>query len=152
VERTKALIYVLDGSITDHLPPSIALLNLRRELDLYYPGLASRPSLIFLSKADVFMSDGSVRGGDGSSSSGSSNSSSSSSENSNRWQEEEEAVRGVAEGASVIIGSATSGMGLEELAVSLRKLVESIPTPSPSIKEGVITESEIFKKMMKKKM
>lgn len=78
IERTKVLLYVLDGlggptatadarsqreggggcgsgddgSVTDE-PPALVLRKLRDELERYRPGLARRPSLVWINKADV---------------------------------------------------------------------------------------------------
>jgi GTPase len=73
IERTKVLLYVLDGlggqghaagssdededdgddgSITDE-PPAVVLRKLREELERYRPGLTRRPSLVWINKADI---------------------------------------------------------------------------------------------------
>jgi GTP-binding protein len=50
VERTKALVYMLDASIGDY---EGELRALRREIDLYDPDLAERPHLIIVNKVDL---------------------------------------------------------------------------------------------------
>lgn len=98
VERTKALVYVLDTSPTSEEPASQVLTSLRRELDLYCPGLSSRPSLIFLSKTDLGVDN-------------------------RQGYNEEEVVREMADGALVLRGSAMEGTGLETLAIELRHIL-----------------------------
>jgi GTP-binding protein len=50
VERTKILVYVLDGSATD---PWSALETVRREVELFSADLAARPSVIAVNKIDL---------------------------------------------------------------------------------------------------
>ncbi len=51
VERTSLLCYVLD--LASEQPPLEQLTMLRRELELYQPGLAQQPCLLVANKADV---------------------------------------------------------------------------------------------------
>ncbi len=53
IERTKVLIYVLDMAGTDGRDPVEDFHHLRHELELYMPGLSSRPSLIAANKMDA---------------------------------------------------------------------------------------------------
>ncbi|MDP9379648.1 MAG: GTPase ObgE [Chloroflexota bacterium] len=53
IERTRVLVYVLDGSGQEGRPPINDLQVLRRELSLYQPQLAERPSIIAFNKMDM---------------------------------------------------------------------------------------------------
>lgn len=53
IERTKVLIYVLDMAGVDGRTPWDDYASLKKELDLYKEGLASRPSLIVANKMDL---------------------------------------------------------------------------------------------------
>jgi GTP-binding protein len=50
VERTRVLVHVLDANATD---PIADYETVRRELELYDPGLASRPEIVALNKIDL---------------------------------------------------------------------------------------------------
>ncbi|MDQ6773521.1 MAG: GTPase ObgE, partial [Candidatus Dormibacteraeota bacterium] len=50
VERTRVLIYVVDGAVAD---PWADLQTVRREVEAYSPGLAHRPSLTAVNKIDL---------------------------------------------------------------------------------------------------
>ncbi len=53
IERTKVLIYVLDMGGVDGRKPQDDYANLKKELELYKEGLATRPSLIVANKMDI---------------------------------------------------------------------------------------------------
>lgn len=53
IERTRVLLYVLDGSGLEGHAPLDDLRVLRRELELYQPELAARPSLVAFNKMDI---------------------------------------------------------------------------------------------------
>jgi GTP-binding protein len=53
IERTRVLVYVLDGSGQEGRSPLSDLEVLRRELALYQPQLAERPALIAFNKMDM---------------------------------------------------------------------------------------------------
>ena len=53
IERTKVLIFVLDMGGVDGRSPADDYENLKKELDLYKTGLASRPALIAANKMDL---------------------------------------------------------------------------------------------------
>ena len=52
IERTQVLLYVLDMAATENRDPVQDFLILQRELELYCPGLTSKPSIIFANKVD----------------------------------------------------------------------------------------------------
>jgi GTPase involved in cell partitioning and DNA repair len=90
------LVYVLDGAGDECALDVLA--HLRNELELYCPGLSSRPSLIFVNKADVDGARAQVE----------------------QVMGQEGAV------AKVLSGSAMMGMNLTNLAVEVRRLVEKV--------------------------
>jgi GTP-binding protein len=53
VERTKVLLFVVDGPGTEGRCPTADLKSLFKELELYNPDLLKKPSLIFANKADT---------------------------------------------------------------------------------------------------
>ena len=53
IERTKILVYVLDMAGYDGRNPHDDFISLKKELDLYLEGLASRPSIIAANKMDL---------------------------------------------------------------------------------------------------
>lgn len=53
IERTKVLVYVIDGSNKEPHTPTEAFENLKAELELYCQGLSTRPSLVFFNKMDL---------------------------------------------------------------------------------------------------
>lgn len=55
VERTKILLYLLDGSLdpNDKRSPLKDLISLQRELELYDKSFIQKPSLIVLNKSDT---------------------------------------------------------------------------------------------------
>ena len=53
IERTKILIYVLDMAGVDGRTPWEDFASLQKELELYKPGLSSRPALIAANKMDL---------------------------------------------------------------------------------------------------
>ncbi|CAH0488886.1 unnamed protein product [Peronospora farinosa] len=52
IERTKILMYVLDTSGSEGRDPLEDFRHLQRELELYAPGISSRPSLVIANKMD----------------------------------------------------------------------------------------------------
>lgn len=99
VERTRALVFVLDAPGTERRDPVADYLNLRRELGLYSRDLLRRPSVVFANKADA--------GRDA-------------------CEANAERVRAVApEGVRVIAGSALEGgAGVEELVAAAARLLQ----------------------------
>lgn len=53
IERTKVLVYVIDGANSEPHTPTQAFENLKAELELYCEGLSARPSLVFFNKMDL---------------------------------------------------------------------------------------------------
>ena len=53
IERTRALVYVIDAAGVDGRDPVEDLRQLRTELELYSPGLSSRPSIVVANKTDL---------------------------------------------------------------------------------------------------
>ena len=53
IERTRVLLYVVDGSGQEGRDPADDLRTLHRELELYQPELAGRPSVIAYNKMDM---------------------------------------------------------------------------------------------------
>lgn len=83
-------------------PPPVALENLRRELELYCPGLTDRPSIVFINKSDLV-------------------------EGSEAAEEVVRSVKGlVGEETPLFMGSAREGLDLDGLAVHLRLIVEDV--------------------------
>jgi GTP-binding protein len=58
IERTKVLLYLLDGVGTEGRDPWTDLEHLQRELELYCPNLTSRPSLVLANKMDLGAAEG----------------------------------------------------------------------------------------------
>jgi GTPase len=52
IERTRILIYVLDMACTDGREPWDDFVSLQNELEIYKPGLTSKPSIILANKMD----------------------------------------------------------------------------------------------------
>lgn len=99
VERTRALVFVLDAAATEGRDPAADYLNLRRELGMYSRALMRRPSVVFANKADA---DPAV------------------------CRETAEIVRGVApEGTPVLVGSALTGEGVRELVSACEALLRA---------------------------
>ena len=57
IERTKALIFVLDGSAVDGISPQDAFLILKHEIEQYGKGISSYPYIIALNKCDQLADD-----------------------------------------------------------------------------------------------
>lgn len=113
VERTKAVVFVVDtapeaegsrGRMWGNLTPRDELLALRRELELYLPGLSSKPSLVVANKRDAWISQGA---GD-------------------EVVKELRAVAPPSAEKRVFSLSALTGEGMEDFVVAMRQLVESV--------------------------
>lgn len=98
---------MLDGTVTlpsqdaseFKEPPAIALQNLQNELELYCPGLTSRPSIVFINKADLIDKPQYVM---------------------------DEIRELVGPDTPILVGSAKEGQDLEGLAINLRLVVEEL--------------------------
>jgi hypothetical protein len=53
VERVSGIVFLVDAAAVDGRDPTEDLKALLRELDLYLPGLASRPALVLANKCDL---------------------------------------------------------------------------------------------------
>lgn len=62
IERTRVLLYVIDASGLEGRDPVDDLKVLRRELALYRPELAERPSLVFANKTDLHEAEANIPG------------------------------------------------------------------------------------------
>lgn len=132
IERTKVLVYVLDGvgreggagvddgSVVEEAPVTV-FRKLKKELELYCPGLSRRPSLVWLNKADLnaewvseakaaVMAD--VSGDDATV------------DRPQAWGESTMGQRGRV--PNVLSGSARTGEGIGELAHELRRVVDRV--------------------------
>ena len=97
IERTKVLLYVVDGAGCEGREPVGDLASLQRELELYDAALHAKPALVFINKADLRTGKVALR------------------------RVVAEAERG---GMEVLFGSAKVGEGMGPLAAKLRLLLE----------------------------
>ncbi len=153
IERTKVLLYVLDGAATEGRDPADDLLSLMEELRLYNANLMNKPALVFANKADLsewYYRNIAENGGDDD------DDSDSDSDGDEVIEEDEEGnlsikvvhknVNGLKKqqsmsklervameaGLTVVDGSANSGTGIGELAALIRDIIQtSTPPPTP---------------------
>lgn len=128
IERTKLLIFVIDGASEAHerkdsetVTPTDDLDNLIFELDQYLPGLASRPSLVVINKLDR--------------------------EKAAAWFQDSEARSALEqvlpESCYGVIGvSTTSGVGLEQLVTQVRLALEEINQANDQEENEWVNEDE----------
>lgn len=99
IERTKVLLYVLDGAGADGREPRADFLSLRKELGLYDAALLAKPALVFINKSDLKSGKVAL----------------------NRVTKEADQA-----GLPVLRGSAKEGVDVGPLAEALRKFVEQV--------------------------
>lgn len=102
VERTRVLLYVIDTSGLEGRDPVDDLMTLRKELSLYQPELAERPSIIFANKTDLAEA---------------------------RLHVDELRNQARELGLEFFEGSAATGDGLKPLVYALLDAVQKAPTP-----------------------
>ena len=120
IERTKVLLYVVDGAAVDGREPRADLLSLQKELGLYDERLLRKPALVFVNKSDAMtdVGTGAYKGkGKGK----------------GKGKDKDKGVDRVAIaarslGLEVLQGSAMKGVGLGPLAEALRRSVENAST------------------------
>jgi len=96
IERTKILLYVIDGAGSEGRSPIHDFLSLRNELQLYDPTLLDKPSIVFSNKHDLKKAI------------------------SKKLQKEAAEV-----GLELYHGTAQKGVGMAELANKLREILEN---------------------------
>jgi len=110
IERTRVLLYVIDASGLEGRDPCDDLRVLRRELSLYQPELAQRPSLVFANKMDLTEARAHV----------------------DRLKEVAAEM-----GAAFYSGSAATGEGLRDVLYALWQALQDAPAPQAP-REGAV--------------
>ncbi len=122
IERTRLLVHVLDLAPLDGSDPRTNHATVERELELHNPRLAVLPRVLVLSKADLV--DPGIR------------------EAARReWEERLDDV-------PVIVTSSATGLGLDELAVALARLVPAAEAPEEPIEVTIseeLAEHRVFR-------
>jgi GTP-binding protein len=124
IERTRLLVHVLELAPVDESDPEANYQLVERELEAYDPRLASLPRLLALSKADLMPAEGreSTR---------------------QRW------IRRLGSEVPVIVTSAVSGIGLQELSAELFRRVGARPEESGAVAEpdgpSELAEHRVFR-------
>ena len=123
IERTRLLVHVLDLAPLDGSDPEINHATVERELELHNPRLAVLPRVLALSKADLV--DAGIR----------------------EAAREAWAAR-VGVDTPVIVTSSATGLGLDELAAALARLVPAAEAPEEAIEVTVpeeLAEHRVFR-------
>jgi GTP-binding protein len=123
IERTRLLVHVLDLAPLDGSDPEINHATVERELELHNPRLAALPRVLALSKADLV--DAGMR----------------------EAAREAWAAR-VGVDTPVIVTSSATGLGLEELAAALARLVPAAEAPEEPIEVTIpeeLAEHRVFR-------
>ncbi len=123
IERTRLLVHVLDLAPLDGSDPEINHATVERELELHNPRLAVLPRVLALSKADLV--DAGIR----------------------EAAREAWAAR-VGVDTPVIVTSSATGLGLDELAAALARLVPAAEAPEEPIEVTVpeeLAEHRVFR-------
>ena len=123
IERTRLLVHVLDLAPLDGSDPEINHATVERELELHNPRLAVLPRVLVLSKADLV--DAGIR----------------------EAAREAWAAR-VGVDTPVIVTSSATGLGLDELAAALARLVPAAGAPEEPIEvtiPGELAEHRVFR-------
>jgi GTP-binding protein len=58
VERSRLLLHLLDGAALEAADPAASYRAVRRELEAYSPGLAAKPEIVAVNKADLGLAPG----------------------------------------------------------------------------------------------
>ena len=119
IERTKAIIHIVDAASTEGRDPIEDIYAINKELENYNPDIAARPQVIAANKIDMIYDDGS-------------------------GNDPVEALRKEFEpkGIKVFAISAISGKGIRELLYHMRNLLDTIDD------KPVIFEQEFFPEYM----
>ena len=119
IERTKAIIHIVDAASTEGRDPIEDIYAINKELENYNPDIAARPQVIAANKIDMIYDDGS-------------------------GNDPVEALRKEFEpkGVKVFPISAISGKGIRELLYHMRNLLDTIDD------KPVIFEQEFFPEYM----
>ncbi len=119
IERTKAIIHIVDAASTEGRDPIEDIYAINKELENYNPDIAARPQVIAANKIDMIYDDGS-------------------------GNDPIEALRKEFEpkGVKVFAISAISGKGIRELLYHMRNLLDTIDD------KPVIFEQEFFPEYM----
>lgn len=119
IERTKAIIHIVDAASTEGRDPIADIYAINKELEAYNPGIAARPQVIAANKIDMIYDDGS-------------------------GNDPVEALRKEFEpkGIKVFAISAISGKGIRELLYYMRNLLDTIDD------KPVVFEQEFFPEYM----
>ena len=123
IERTRLLVHVLDLATLDGSDPEINHATVERELELHNPRLAVLPRVLALSKADLV--DTGMR----------------------EAAREAWAAR-VGVDTPVIVTSSATGLGLDELAAALARLVPAAEAPEEPIEVTIpeeLAEHRVFR-------
>lgn len=131
IERTKVLLYVVDGAAMDGREPRADLLSLQKELGLYDESLLRKPALVFVNKSDA-MTDVGTGAGKGKS-------------------KGVDRVARVARslGLEVLLGSAMKGVGLGPLAETLRRSVENASSNEPAVESALNVDAKAQRNSMR---
>jgi GTP-binding protein len=121
VERTRVLVHVLDLAPVDGADPVDHHATVERELELHEPRLAALPRVLALSKADLVPPAQAA-------------------EAAVDWRER---LRDA--DVPVVVTSAATGQGIDELATLLARLVPMEPTAEPLPGEGDLAEHRVFR-------
>jgi GTP-binding protein len=122
VERTRLLVHVLDLAPLDGTDPVANWQTIERELRSYDERLASLPRILALSKADLVTADDAAAA-------------------QRAWRER------VGAGVPVLVTSAATGQGLDELGIELFRRVPEAP-PAPPVElpdEEALAEHRVFR-------
>jgi GTP-binding protein len=121
VERTRMLVHVLDLAPLDESDPVENHATVERELERHDPRLATLPRILALSKADLVTPAAAA-------------------DAAGRWRER------LGEDAPVLVTSAATGHGVEELATLLARVVPPLPAvEAPLPGEEDLAEHRVFR-------
>jgi GTP-binding protein len=120
VERTRLLVHVLDLAPLDGSDPEANFRLVERELELHDPRLARLPRILALSKADLVPAEQAGRAAAA-------------------WRER------LGPGAPVVVTSAATGEGLDELRTELLRSVPPATVPAAAGDEAVLAEHRVFR-------
>jgi GTPase len=120
IERTRLLVHVLDLAPVDSSDPAANHEAVERELALHEPRLATLPRVLALSKADLV--DESAR-----------------SRAAETWAER------VGPETAVVVTSAATGLGIDELRAELLRRVPATPPVAPATETAALAEHRVFR-------
>ena len=120
VERTRLLVHVLDLAPVDESDPVENHATVERELAGYGHGLAKLPRLLALSKSDLVPAEDAERVAAD-------------------WRERRPDLLGV------VVTSAATGQGIEDLARELMRHVPELPAAAPTADEEPVAEHKVYR-------